>query len=411
MPRLRPSAVTGVGAVTPAGVGVAPLLEGLWEGRSYIAELRQPWAPPPHSLGGAVREVGARDRIPARRLRRLGRLSQLAVVAASGALEQAGIADATSGGVVLGTGLGALHETVELMTQLAQMEATAVNPSLFPASVMNVAAAHVSMELGMRGYNTTINHREISTEMAVLAATQTIALGHAELLLVGGVDELSAPVHHGFRRFGALTTTAPRPYRAGRDGMALGEGAGVIVLEDLLRARRRGARVLAQVVGVGAAGGERPLSGWGPAREQGRDAGPAVDAGVQAIRSALAEAGLAVDDVDLVVGCGCGSPSLDQLEAQVLVEAFAGRAVPLTSPHGALGTWMAAGALRLLLAIDALSEGRICPTVTAGDVDPAAPVPGLVTAGRSAEVRVALVCSHAIGGGSAAVALRRDDAS
>jgi 3-oxoacyl-[acyl-carrier-protein] synthase II len=406
---LARAVITGVGAVTPAGIGVEPLIAGLCSGRSYVGRLDQPWARPPFDLGAVVGEIGARERIPARRLRRLGRLSQMAVVAAFEAFDGAHLDDPASVGTALGTGLGALRETMELVGQIVADPPAEVNPSLFPASVMNVAAAHVSMELGLQGYNTTINHREISTEVALMTAAQAIALGHAPAMLAGGVDELSWPVHHGYRRFRALAAGQPRPYRAGRDGLALGEGACVVALEGMERARRRGARVLAQVAGMAVAGEPRPLAGWGPAVEQGRMVGAGAEGGARAVRAALAEAGVRPGDVDLVVGCGCGSPELDRLEARVLAEVFDGRAVPVTTPHGALGTWMASGAARIVVAVTALAEGRICPTLTAGELDPELPAIDLVTAPRGGAVRAALICSFAVGGASAAIVLTGGD--
>jgi 3-oxoacyl-[acyl-carrier-protein] synthase II len=402
--------ITGVGAVTPAGIGVDKLVAGLCSGRSCIARLDRPWARPPFDLGGAVGDIGAKERIPARRLRRLGRLSQMAVVAAFEAFDGARFDDPASVGAAIGTGLGALGETVELIGQIVADPPAEVNPSLFPASVMNVAAAHVSMELGLQGYNTTINHREISAEVALLTAAQAISLGHARAMLAGGVDELSWPVHHGYRRFRALAAGPPRPYRAGRDGLVLGEGACVMALEGQERARRRGARVLAHVAGMAVAGEPRPLVGWGPAVEQGRVVGAGVEGGVRAVRSALAEAGVAPGEVDLVVGCGCGSPELDRLEARVLGEVF-GHGVSVTTPHGALGTWMAGGGVRIAVAVTALAEGRICPTLTAGEPDPELPAVDLVTAPRDGAVRVVLICSLAVGGASAAIVLTRGDGS
>jgi 3-oxoacyl-(acyl-carrier-protein) synthase len=395
--------ITGVGAVSPAGVGAGPLLEALLARRDLISELQEPWAVRPYELGARVAAFNAKDRIPARRLRRLGRISQMAVIAALEAQEQAGLAGASAAGVVIGTGLGALGESMELLGQIQDGDPSAANPSLFPATVMNVAAAHVSMELGLTGYNTTINHKEISTEMALQVAADAIQSGHVEIVMAGGVDELSMPVHHGYRRLGALAHGRPRPYRMGRDGMILGEGACVFVLEERDQALRRGARVIAEVAGTGAASGQRPLTSY-TGREAERSS---IEAGVRALRSALREAGRDPQEIDLIVGCGCGSPALDRLEARVLAEVFGDRPVPVTSPHGGLGTWMAAGGLRVTAAAGALIAGRLFPTVTAGEPDPDVPLPGLVTEARDAVLRSVLVSSHASGGGSAALVLTR----
>jgi 3-oxoacyl-[acyl-carrier-protein] synthase II len=401
-------AITGIGVVSPAGVGVDECFDVLAGGRDLLADLDQSWAAPPFNLGAPVGPFDARQWIPPRRLRRMNRLSQLAVVAAYQAARQAGIepgAARPGTGVVMGTGLGALAETVAFIEQLQGEDPSLANPGLFPSTVMNVAASQISMELGLQGYNTTVNHKEISAELALLLAVDALRLERAEAVLVGAVDELSEPVHHGYRRLGALARGRPRPYRAGRDGLTLGEGAAVVVLEPLAGARARGA-ALVELAGISAAGGTRPLVGWGPAPEQGRTAGPALEAGVSAVRGALSAAGVGPGEVDLVVGSGCGSPDLDRLDAQVVAAVF-GRPVPLTSPHGALGTWMGSGALRLVAAVESIRRATIFPTVTGGDPDPAVPAPGLVTTARQEELRTVLVCGHATGGGSAAAVLVR----
>lgn len=401
--------ITGVGVVSPAGVGRQAMARAVFAGEGLIADLEAPWAAAPYQLAAAVKDLGARERIPAQRLRRMGRLARMAVVAALEAMDQSG-AGAEDTGVVVGTGLGALEETVSLLEQLLQVGPVGANPALFPASVMNIAAAHISMELGLHGYNTTVNHKEISAEMAMLVAANAITRGHVRRILVTGVDELGPAAHHGYRRLRVLAPGRARPYRLGRDGMVLGEGATVLALEEVESVRQRGKPILARVIGLGAAAGERPLSDWGPSLEGGRCLGPAEEAGVAAVQQALDEAGVKPAEIDLVVGCGCGIPALDRLEARVLRSVFGSRPVPLSSPHGALGSYMAAGTLRLACAVEVLQQGRIFPTVTDGDPDPEVPVPGLVLEPRDYRANVVLACSHATGGGSAAVVLSRGDA-
>jgi 3-oxoacyl-[acyl-carrier-protein] synthase II len=266
------------------------------------------------------------------------------------------------------------------------------------------------MELDLRGYNTTVNHKEVSAEMAVEVAAGALRLGHVTRVLVGGVEALSEPLHHGYRRLGALSRSgSPRPYRAQRDGLCLGEGAAVVALECREHALARGATVLAELVGVGAAGGPRPLAGWGPAWEAGRALGPSPEAGVVAVQAALEEASIRPAEVSLVVGCGCGSRDLDQLDAEVLRSALDGASPWVTSPHGTIGTFPAAGALRLVSAVEALRRGCVYPTCGHGELDPAA-VPGLLAETRHEQrLDSVLLVSHASGGASAALVLKRGE--
>ena len=402
----RDIVITGAGVLSPAGQGMDATMEALMAGTPLLQELDEPWARPPHHLAGRVAEPDLGAFVSPRKLRRISRISRMALCAAHQALEQAGLLGRPEVGVVLGTGLGALEETVAFMDQVIQEGAAAATPGLFPSSVMSVAAAQVSMVFGLMGYNTTVNHKEVSAELALMVAMDAIRLGHADALLAGGVDELSWPVHHGYRRLHALGREAA-PYRLGRDGVILGEGAAVLALEAEAYALDRGATILARLSGAASAGGERPLVSWGPSELEGREVGPAVEAGARAARLALAEAGLAPAEVDLVVGSGCGSPTLDRLEARALEAAFDGREVPVTSPHGTLGTWMSGGALRAASGLGAMLGRQIYPTVTRGDEDPEVPLPGLMTApvvGRDLQAVVSL--GHATGGASAAVVMQ-----
>jgi 3-oxoacyl-(acyl-carrier-protein) synthase len=384
--------VTGLGVVSAAGLGPDALWSALMEGRSLLRDLQQPWAPAPHQLGAAVGDLPLVDWVPARRRRRLNHLSRMALCAARQALQQAGLEGESSVGAVLGTGLGALQQTVDFMGQLIHEGPARANPAAFPGSVMNVAAAQMSIELGLRGYNTTVNHKQVSAELALMVARDAIRLGRAESLICGGVDELLEAVHHGHRRLRELAAAAPRPYRLGRDGLALGEGAAVLALERPGRARSRGARVLARVAAVGCAGGT-----------DGSLDGPRA-----AMLRALDRAGMDPAQVDLIVGCGGGHRLLDRLEARAIETVF-GPEVPLTSPHGALGSWMAAGGLRLVAAVLALSRGAIFPTLTAGDLDPDVPSAALVTEPRQAPLRTVLVSGLSTGGTSVAVLLEQGE--
>lgn len=398
--------ITGVGLLSPAGQGLAATMEALNQGRACFTELAEDWARPPHHLGARVGEFSMGVQIPPRRLRRISRLSRMALAAAHQALNAAGLLGCEQAGVVMGTGLGALEETITFVGQLIKDGPAAATPGLFPASVMNVAASQISMELGLRGYNTTVNHKEVSAELALGLAVDAIRLGHADVVLAGGVDELSWPVHHGYRRLRALGCRAA-PYRRGRDGMILGEGAGALVLEEKRRARGRGAQILARVSSVCCTGGARPQTSWGPTWEGERRLGPALEAGARAMNNALQEAGVSPRDVDLVVGSGCGSPELDRLEAATLASVFGSRPVPVTSPHGTLGSWMSGGSARVASALGAILDQRIYPTKTAGERDPQVPVPGLVTDPQTTRpIRTVLICGHATGGASAAVVLQ-----
>ncbi len=387
--------VTGVGVVSAAGVTREAFFDALAAGRSGIVEDE---AAARNGVPRAARvgDFGVKQHVDARALRRLARLSQLGLVAAKQALAQ-GMAqpayDPDRVGIVLGTGLGTLKETIDFMAGYQRDGVAAASPLLFPSTVMNAAAGQMAVELGLRGPNTTVNHRELSAVAALGVAADLLALGRADALLVGALDELSEAALHGWRRLGGLSPDGMRPYARGRDGAVLGEGAAVVLLERGQAARARGATVLARLAGFAATGEQRPRVGWGEEHAE----------AARAIRLALDDARLDPDAIDYVCGGGCGL-GVDALEARAVQQVFE-RAVPHGSILGQTGEFMGSGALRVAAAIGAIGRNALPGTVGAGEEDPDAPVPGLVRTPRAATVRAVLVPSLAEGGANGAVVL------
>ena len=401
MTRAAPSsiAITGMGVISAIGVGVADFAEGLFGARIGLRVVDDLEGEPAQACG-RVRDFAPRARMSPRTLRRLPRLAQMALVAAHEAVEEARCAELPPErvGVVVGTGLGALQTTVDFMREYLTLGPAQANPALFPASVMNAAAAYISMELGLKGYSTTVNHKDASALEAVALAADLLRLGRADAIVCGGADEVSAAAAHGYRRFGALARSGvARPFDRRRDGLCLGEGAAMFVLEPLEAARGRGARILATVGGVGL--GAEPR---GPLSWDGDGAGAAAT-----IARALAEAGLGADAVDHVVAGANGTRQLDRLEAAVLGRVFGARPVATSSIIGQTGDCHSASGLRLAAAVLALERQRLAGTAGFEEPDPEAPVPGLVTAPRAAALDTALVCAHATGGAEVALLLRR----
>jgi 3-oxoacyl-[acyl-carrier-protein] synthase II len=398
----EPIVITGVGVVSACGVTREAFFEALAAGASGIAE-DAALAPTGFPLAARVGDFGIKKHVEPRAVRRLARLSQMALVAAKQALAQAELPapDPLRTGIVLGTGLGTLRETIDFLAGIIKDGAGNGSPLLFPSSVMNAAAGQMAIELGLRGVNTTVNHREASAFGALALAADLLALGRADALLVGACDELNDWSHHGYRRFGALTRTAMRPYARGRDGAVPGEGAALLLVEREADARRRGARPLARVAGLAAHGDARPRVGWGHDE---------VAAGAaRAITEALAQADLAPARLGWIAGGGAGLP-IDALEARTLEAAVArpaGRPVPVSSILAQTGELMTSSMFRLAAAVYALERQALPGTVGAGEPDPQAPLPALVERPRAAEVDAVLVASIAEGGADSAVVLTR----
>jgi 3-oxoacyl-[acyl-carrier-protein] synthase II len=345
-------AVTGMGVISPIGVGEESFFASLESGRSGVA-VDEFGTKEGFPLSARIGDFGARQHIAPANLRRLPRLSQLTIVAAKQALaESKPTYESTRTGVVLGTGLGTLDETIDFVEGYVASGPEAASPMVFPVSVMNAAAGQLALELKLRGVNSTINHRDHSPLSAVAMACDLLELGRADAILVGGIDELSTPVHHAYIRMGGVSRTAMRPYDVERDGLIPGEAVGVVMLEREADAKRRGAHIRAVVTGRGETGEPRPRVGWGHA-ERWPEAARAVAAAVAAEGP---------DRVSYVAGSGNGT-ALDERELQALREGLGGRLPPTSSILAQIGEAFSSGMLRFLSAIYALERQAVPGTL------------------------------------------------
>ena len=316
-----------MGVVSPLGVGEEAFFAALDGGAAA-------------AIGDAeglrvarVGEFGAKQQIAPGTLRRLPRLSQMAIVAGKEALAKgAPPYDATRIGVVLGTGLGTLEETIGFMRGYLDGGPEAASPLLFPSSVMNAAAGQLALECKLRGVNSTVNHRDASALSALAMACDLLELGRADALVVGAVDELSAPALAGYRALGA-------------GEIVLGEGAGMMLVEREDDAQKRGARIRAVVAGRGERGEDRARVGWG-------GKGGTWAEAARCVRDAVA--GRAVD---LVVSGANGSAD-DAREAAAVREGLGGATPPCLSIVPRVGESFSSPVVRLLAAVHMIEGGR-----------------------------------------------------
>jgi 3-oxoacyl-[acyl-carrier-protein] synthase II len=317
-------AITAVGVVSPLGVGEEAFFAALDAGTSAAA------VDSDGVMVARVGEFGAKQKIAPGTLRRLPRLSQMAIVAGKEALATgAAPYDATRIGVVLGTGLGTLEETIGFMRGYLEGGPEAASPLLFPSSVMNAAAGQLALECKLRGVNSTVNHRDASPLAALTMACDLLELGRADALVVGAVDELSAPALAGYKKLGA-------------GGVVLGEGAAMLLVEREDDAKKRGARVRAVVAGRGERGDDRARVGFG--------AGDAWGEAARAVREAVA--GRAVDGVM----SGANGSAYDVREAVVLRQSL-GTTPTAIALVPRIGESFSSGAQRLVAAVHALERG------------------------------------------------------
>ena len=395
-------AVTGIGVVSPIGVGARQFWAALAEGRSGVAPVEEAargdgWP----RLAARVGDFAARELIASSHYRRMDPLSRMVVAACRLALDDARASaelEPERAGIVFGSALGDAAESTQQLDRLFLKGPSAVSPMLFPNLVLNAPASYAAMELGFIGVNFTVAQAEISGEAAIALGADTIRAGRAELVLAGGGDALAPVVMHALRRARALAGQHggrewASPYDAARGGLVCGEGAAMLALEPLERARRRGAPVYAIIAGSAAYAVEAPRYDW-PSRA------PEALAPLAAL---CREA-----PVDLVCGAGNSTRALDACELELFAALSASREATLTSIKGAIGEFGAAGALTTAAACLALREQMVPPLCHLESADGE-----MRLAGRRAEparLNRILVNGLARGGAGSALLLNRQDA-
>lgn len=395
--------VTGLGAITAAGSGVPALWEAAREGRSGVSDFRLDRYPRQRITRAAhIAGFDPAAHLSEQELKTTDRFAQLALVAAAEALKHAGLdTGAPLGprfGAIIGSGIGGSWTTDDGHYAFYVTETR--TDLLTIAKVMpNAAASQISMRYGVRGPSLAISSACASGTQAVGYGLQMIRAGMADAMLVGGSEALLTPAT--FRAWEVLRVMAPetcRPFSDKRNGMVLGEGAAVLVIEELEHALKRGATPLAEI------------AGYGTTSDAGDLLRPTVEGPAAAMANALADAGLTPRDIGYVNAHGTGTVLNDISESEALRQVFGAHigevSVSSTKPiHGhALG---AAGAIELVITVQALRDNIAPPTINWLAPDPkclADPVPNTA---RARPIDAAISNSFAFGGINATIAIRK----
>lgn len=378
--------ITGVGVVSSIGIGKEEFLSSLKGGRSGIEEIQEFDTHFSRSKkAGMVRSFQPRDFIAASRLRRLDRASQFAIAASKMALADAQFSvtqeNSTRVGIVLGSGFCGLSSSEEFHRGQVLKDFLDLNPILFPNTVPNAASSHVSIELGIQGVNSTLVQSFCTAEAALLFACDQLRKGRADLILTGGVDELSEFLFRGFSDLGFLATDQGHgekscPYDKMRNGLVLGEGSGVLVIETEEHARRRKAKASGYILGVALAG--RSSKGNGA-----EDLERSVKIAVRAKGSGT---------IDYISGAGNSSRGLDALEARGVKKAFPSdySQIPVSSVKSMIGEAVASGGMRMVANVLSMAYGFVPPTINYFKSDPECNLPYVVNQKMDREIRTVL---------------------
>jgi len=408
---VRHAVVTGIGLVAPLGNDPAHFFDRLLAGDSGITRLPESFNRRLKSRIVAPAAFAGEQRFPAPRLRMLDRVSQFALVACANALADAQLAlddeDPDEMGVAIGTGMGGAQSTDEGYQRAYEQHSDRVLPFTVLLTMNNAAASWIGIEHGLRGPNLTYSTACSSSAVAIGEAARRIAHGEAQVMIAGGTE---APLTFGcLMAWEALQTLAQedvsnpaascKPFARDRTGLVLGEGAGVLVLESDEHARRRGARVYAEVAGYGLATDTEHITR------------PSITGQAKAMALALAAAGLAPSDVGYINAHGTGTQANDAVETAAIKQVFgdAARGCPISSTKSMHGHLLgAAGALEFIVAILALQRCIAPPTAHLRIRDPECDLDYVAEgARRIAQPTAVMSNSFAFGGTNAVLVARR----
>jgi len=406
--------VTGIGILCPLGLDSSTTWEGLISGKSGIDYITLfDFEPHDTKFAGEVKGFEPTDYINRKDARRMDRFAQLAVAAGRQAVEQAGLEINSSNqdgiGVVIGSGIGGLTTLFEQIKVLLDRGPDRVNPFLVPMMITDMAAAQVSIALGLKGPNLCITSACSSGSDAIGAAYELIRRGDTQAMIAGGSEAIINPI--GIAAFNALNALsarndkpqlASRPFDAERNGFVIGEGAGILILENLTHAQKRGANILAEIIAYGASADAyhitQPIeSGEGAAR---------------AMQVALSKAGLATTEVNYINAHGTSTQLNDKMETKAIKSMFGDHAynIPISSTKSMMGHLIGgAGAVEAAICIMVIQHGLIPPTINLTHPDPECDLDYVPNVARRVEVTAALSNSLGFGGHNSVPMFRRYD--
>jgi nodulation protein E len=394
--------ITGIGGLCALGPDVPAICDAMREGRAGIGPITT------ITLGNLKGNIGAEIKeLPEHRLDRkqvatMDRFSLLAAIAAGEAIRAAGIeideAQEFRAGAVVGTGIYGATTVDEAYYQVHIENRPRVGIFSVPKAMPGAPAGQISMAYRLRGPVFGVTSACASSNHALSAAVDQLRLGRADVMLAGGTDApLVFGVLKGWEALRALARDTCRPFSADRDGLVIGEGAGMAVLETYEHARARGAPILAELAGAGMSGDASDI------------VAPTIEGPAAAMRACLADAGLAPEDIDYVNAHGTGTKANDQIETQAIRRVFGAHADRLSvsstkSMHAhCMG---ASGALEMIACIMAIREGIIPPTANFTERDPDCDLDVTPNVARERKVRAAISNGFAFGGTNAVVAFK-----
>ncbi|HZD60085.1 MAG TPA: beta-ketoacyl-ACP synthase II [Anaerolineae bacterium] len=404
--------ITGMGPFTSVGIGNEEFWSNLVKGSSGIGPITL-FKPEGYTttIGGEIPAFNAADFMGAKEARRMDRFQQLAVAATSIALKDAGleitpdIADAT--GVIVGSGTGGLGTMENQHQVLVEKGPRRVSPFLIPMMITDLAAGQISILFGARGPNVCTVSACASSSHAIGEAYEMIKRGIADTMITGGAEAPITPL--GVAAFCAARTLstrndeperASRPFDIDRDGFVMAEGAGILIIEELSRAKARGAKIYAEIIGYGATGDAYHIT----------QPDPSGSGAMRAMKMAIDTAGIGMEDVDYINAHGTSTEIGDIAETKAIKNLFRDRAYDLliSSTKSMTGHLLgAAGAIEIIASALAVENGVVPPTINLDTLDPQCDLNYVPHKAVKRNIRIALSNSFGFGGHNASIIIKK----
>jgi len=404
--------VTGLGAVTPIGVGVDAFWDALISGKNGIHRIAR-FDPSEFAsqIAGEIRQFDPKQWIDVKTVRRTDRTTQFGLAAAGMAMADSGLEgsgfDSRRAGTIVGSGIGGIETLEKEHLLYLDKGARVVSPFVVAMVMINMTASMISITHGLRGPISSPSVACSTGTNAIGEAMRTIQDGRADIMLAGGTEACITPLLIGaFSAARALSRrndspeTASRPFDRTREGFVMGEGAGVVVLESLTHARERGAKIYAEVIGFGNTADAYHFT----APE------PTGDGMIRVMASAMADAGVTPDQVDYINAHGTSTQLNDRTESKAVVKVFGDHAdrLKMSSIKSMIGHLIAAaGAVEFVATVKSIEQQKVPPTINYREPDPECPLDYVTKGAESLDIHMALSNSFGFGGGNACLVLRK----
>lgn len=409
---MRRVVVTGVGVVSPLGTGNRKNWDALTAGVSGIDRItRFDVSDFPIQIAGEVKDFNPEDFIEKKEIKKMDLFIQYSLAAAQFAMEDSGLQvteeNATRVGVLVGAGLGGLPTIEKYHLALQEGGYKKISPFFIPMLITNLAPGHISIKYGAKGPNVSSVSACATGTHSIGDAYQMIRRGDADAMIAGGTESVVTPLAiGGFAVMRALSTRnddpkgASRPFEKNRDGFILAEGAGIVVLEEYEAAKKRGAKIYAEVVGYGLTGDAYHLTAPSPGGE----------GAARCMKMALDNAGINPEQVDYINAHGTSTPMNDLYETLAIKQVFGAHAAKLmvSSTKSMTGHLLgAAGGVEAVFTAMAMDEGVVPPTINYQEPDPECDLDFVPNTARKAGITYALSNSFGFGGTNATLLFRK----